>query len=174
MKTKETLATKLIKRFYGVQGVLDEYRRQELYKIGNTGFMVMFYYALISNFIVLFVFSLDNYKHTEDILMWYISANMIFLICGICGFIIFTTKQKHLIENEVEIKDIKSQKRRLIYGSIRQGIFFGIVTFILDGMMSPHFSDLTSRHSIWDHIIEGTFFGVGMYFFQRINLKKVQ
>jgi len=174
MKTKETLATKLIKRFYGVQGVLDEYRRQELYKIGNTGFMVMFYYALISNFIVLFVFSLDDYKHTEAILMWYVSVNMIFLICGICGYIIFTTKRKHLIENEVEVKDIKSQKKRLIYVSIRQGIMFGILTFIFNGIMSPHFSDLTSWRAIGAHIIEGIFFGVAMYLFQRINLKKVQ
>ncbi|MFT8539252.1 MAG: DUF3278 domain-containing protein [Leuconostoc mesenteroides] len=171
MKTKETLATKLLKRFYGVQGVLDEYRRNEIYKIGNTGFIAMFYYALFSNFIVLLVFSLDNHRHTEDILMWYIIANIIFLICGICGYVLITTRRRHLLENEVQ--DIETQKKHLKYLAIRQGIFFGVFNYLFTVLMSPEFSDLRSIRSLFGAIFADTFFGVAMYLFQRMNLKKV-
>lgn len=172
MKTKETLATKLLKRFYGVQGVLDEYRRNEIYKIGNIGFIAMFYYALISNFIVLFVFSLDNHRHTEDILMWYIIANMIFLIWGICGYVLITTRRRHLLENEVQ--DIETQKKHLKYLAIRQGIFFGVFMYISNTLMSPGFSDLRSIRALFGAAVAGAFFGIGMYCFQRMNLKKVK
>lgn len=174
MKTKETFATKMIKRFYGVQGVLDEYRRQELYKIGNTGFMAMFCYMLLSNCIVLLILSLDNYKHSEDLITWYIMANLLFVVFGTSGYIIITTKRRHLIENEVAAKDIQSQKKRLVDISIRQGVCFGTLTFIFNGITSPGFSDLTSWHTMIVYIIEGVFFGIVMYFFQKMNLKTVK
>ena len=33
---KETISTKIIKWFYGIHGPLDEYRRNELNRIGNN------------------------------------------------------------------------------------------------------------------------------------------
>ena len=49
MKHKETLMEKMIKRFYGISGVLDEYRLQEIRRIGNNAFIFLFYYILMSN-----------------------------------------------------------------------------------------------------------------------------
>ena len=174
MEIKETRATKMLKRFYGVQGVLDEYRRHELYKIGNTGFMVMFYYTLFSNFIVLLILSFDNYRHTENIILWYIMANILFVVIGISGYIVTTTKRRQLIEKDVEAKDFQSQKKRLVYISIRQGVCFGTLTFIGNGTMSPGFRELTSWHIMIVYVIEGILFGITMYFFQRMNLKTVK
>ena len=51
MKHKETLMEKMIKRFYGISGVLDEYRLQEIRRIGNNAFIFLFYYILLSNFV---------------------------------------------------------------------------------------------------------------------------
>jgi len=113
--------TKIIKRFYGVQGVLDEYRRQEFYKIGNTGFMALFCYTLISNVIVFVIVSLDNYKHVQDILICYMSINILFLTYGICGYVLIATRRRHLLENEV--LDIQIQKLHLKFLATRQGIF---------------------------------------------------
>lgn len=172
MTNKEKFSTRMLKRFYGVQGVLDEYRRNEIYKIGNTAFIAMFYYSLISNFLVFLILSLDEYKHLESIFLWYIGANIIFVVFGISGYIIFATKSRHLVENEV--KDIAYQKKRLINISIKQGFTFGVLTFILNGIMSPHLSELTSWHTVRVYIIEGAFFGLAMYFFQRMNLKKLK
>ncbi|WP_258553543.1 DUF3278 domain-containing protein [Leuconostoc mesenteroides] len=112
MTNKEKFSTRMLKRFYGVQGELDEYRRNEIYKIGNTAFIAMFYYSLISNFLVFLILSLDEYKHLESIFLWYIWANIIFVVFGISGYIIFATKSRHLVENEVQ--DIAYQTKRLI------------------------------------------------------------
>ncbi|MBZ1517264.1 DUF3278 domain-containing protein [Leuconostoc mesenteroides] len=172
MTNKEKFSTRMLKRFYGVQGELDEYRRNEIYKIGNTAFIAMFYYSLISNFLVFLILSLDEYKHLESIFLWYIWANIIFVVFGISGYIIFATKSRHLVENEVQ--DIAYQKKRLINISIKQGFTFGVLTFILNGIMSPHLSELTSWHTVRVYIIECAFFGLAMYFYQRMDLKKLK
>lgn len=94
---------------------------------------------------------------------------------GISGYIIFATKRKHLLDNEV--LDIKSQNqnKRLVHLSIRQGIQFGILIFIFSGVTSPHFTEFTSVHTfIIDVFLSGGLFGVLMYGFQRLNLKTVK
>ena len=47
MKTKKTsLWLKFIKRFYGINGELDEYREQEVNRIGNKLFIGLFFFEL--------------------------------------------------------------------------------------------------------------------------------
>ncbi len=45
MKTSKR--DRFIKHFYGIQGVLDEYKRAEANRIGNNAFMFLFYFELI-------------------------------------------------------------------------------------------------------------------------------
>lgn len=176
METKENFSTKLLRHFYGVQGALDEYRRHELYKIGNTAFMILFYYNLLSTFIAILVWGIMNTNNPsvlENIFFWYASANILFVAFGISVYIIYATKRKHLLDNEV--LDIKTQNKKLVYLSIRQGIQFGVLMFILDGVTSPHFTEFLSLRSfIIDVFLSGGSFGILMYGFQRLNLKKVK
>lgn len=39
---KETFQDKLIKRFYGIAGPLDEFRQKEAFRLGNTCFILLF------------------------------------------------------------------------------------------------------------------------------------
>ncbi len=39
---KETFQDKLIKRFYGIAGPLDEFRQKEASRLGNTCFILLF------------------------------------------------------------------------------------------------------------------------------------
>ncbi len=52
MKGKEGWAVKIIKRFYGISGVLDEYKKSQVEHIGNNAFMLMFGYMMIANLLV--------------------------------------------------------------------------------------------------------------------------
>ena len=52
MKAKEGLAVKIIKRFYGISGVLDEYKKSQVEHIGDNAFMLMFGYTLVANLLV--------------------------------------------------------------------------------------------------------------------------
>lgn len=40
---KETFTDKLIKRFYGITGPLDEQKRQQVDRMGNIAFVVLFF-----------------------------------------------------------------------------------------------------------------------------------
>ncbi|CYY60393.1 membrane protein [Streptococcus suis] len=40
---KETFQDKLIKRFYGIAGPLDEFRQKEASRLGNTCFILLFW-----------------------------------------------------------------------------------------------------------------------------------
>ncbi|MBF0778002.1 DUF3278 domain-containing protein [Streptococcus cuniculi] len=50
---KETVTEKMIKRFYGITGPLDEYKRREVERIGNSCFVLLFWLLLIGNAIAL-------------------------------------------------------------------------------------------------------------------------
>ena len=46
---KETFTDKLIKRFYGITGPLDEQKRQQVDRMGNIAFVVLFYILIFGN-----------------------------------------------------------------------------------------------------------------------------
>ncbi|WP_230937532.1 DUF3278 domain-containing protein [Streptococcus gallolyticus] len=56
MKTKKTsLWLKFIKRFYGINGELDEYREEEVNRIGNKLFIGLFFFELFFSTIILLI-----------------------------------------------------------------------------------------------------------------------
>ncbi|MFR2572866.1 MAG: DUF3278 domain-containing protein [Streptococcus salivarius] len=44
---KKLLTDKLIKRFYGITGPLDEQKRQQVDRMGNIAFVVLFYILIL-------------------------------------------------------------------------------------------------------------------------------
>ena len=58
---KETISTKIIKWFYGIHGPLDEYRRNELNRIGNNIAIFLLSINLLLSFIAsLLMLSTNN------------------------------------------------------------------------------------------------------------------
>ena len=51
---KETFTDKLIKRFYGITGPLDEQKRQQVDRMGNMAFVVLFYILIFGEIDKLF------------------------------------------------------------------------------------------------------------------------
>ena len=49
---KETFSDKMIKRFYGITGPLDEQKRQQAEHLGNKGFIWLFFILIFGNAIV--------------------------------------------------------------------------------------------------------------------------
>ena len=52
---KETFTDKLIKRFYGITGPLDEQKRQQVDRMGNIAFVVLFFTLLCGNCIAFLI-----------------------------------------------------------------------------------------------------------------------
>lgn len=58
---KETFTDKLIKRFYGITGPLDEQKRQQVDRMGNIAFVVLFFTLLCGNCIAFLI----GFKYPE-------------------------------------------------------------------------------------------------------------
>ncbi|MFT8633416.1 MAG: DUF3278 domain-containing protein, partial [Liquorilactobacillus ghanensis] len=58
MNTK--IITKMIKFFYGIEGLLDEYKRNQLDKFGNIAFIITWWYLLISGFVAMLLYVNDS------------------------------------------------------------------------------------------------------------------
>ena len=69
---KETLTDKLMKRFYGITGPLDEYRKQEINRIGNLSFIYLFYTILFANVIAIIISKkVSRYSHLGLSIIYY-------------------------------------------------------------------------------------------------------
>ncbi|MFT9358314.1 MAG: DUF3278 domain-containing protein [Liquorilactobacillus nagelii] len=59
MKSK-SLIDKVLKKFYGIDGILDEYKKEQINKIGNLIFIFMWWYLIISTFVATLLVSINR------------------------------------------------------------------------------------------------------------------
>jgi hypothetical protein len=172
---KEKLWIRMMKRFYGISGVLDEYRRSQVEHIGNNAFMVMFWYMLLSNLLA----TIFAYKYPEATLWVFIGCNLFFIIYVICGYIMIATSHLKLTENEVEPKDLVREKRKIIFKGIGLGVYFAVTMHLLEGLIDVvigdgnFFESILSPNGIIGSFLGGLFFGGMMYLVMIVRLKKI-
>ena len=146
---KETISTKIIKWFYGIHGPLDEYRRNELNRIGNNIAIFLLSINLLLSFIAsLLMLSTNNSELTLDIVV---------------SVLLLT-----LTEIDVEAKQESKTKQKFIKRAIGLGIYFAIVmyglTILIDwlpnkGALIPL---LTEPSTISSVIVSGLIYGLLM------------
>ncbi|WP_125605390.1 DUF3278 domain-containing protein [Lapidilactobacillus bayanensis] len=174
MKNKEDLMTKIIKRFYGISGVLDEYRRSQVEHIGNNAFMLLFWYMLLANFVAaLFATS------SPTMSLWIlIGVNLFFVIFIIGGYVIIATSRLNLTTNEIAPKHLVKAKRTVIFKGIALGLYFAIAFHFLSTVIDliweqeNFFEIITSPAKIISSLGGGLLFGLLMYFVLRSRLKE--
>lgn len=176
MKSKESFSEKIIKRFYGISGVLDEYKRGEINRIGNNAFMILFFYGLISTFLA----TLFSSKNPEMALWGLIGSNIFVFIFGISLYIVIATSRLKLTDNEIDSKDIKKEHQKLILRSIGFGVYFLVAMHLLTALLNQvldgeaFLDSLLSGKELKKSIISGLFVGIYMYVMLRKRLKKIE
>lgn len=177
MKNKENFLTKCIKRFYGITGPLDEYKRQEINRIGNNSFIICWIYLMISNFIFFFC----GYNHPEHAVITYGGVNFIFLM-SISFYIMIASYRSKITINEVSENNYKNEKRKIKYRMIISGIIFGLLIYLINPLTSvvvDHESYLnqiihpTKRYLI-QCILETVFWCLFMYLIMKNRTKKMK
>ncbi|MGX4764019.1 DUF6773 family protein [Holzapfeliella sp. JNUCC 72] len=145
---KESLYIRAIKRFYGVQEV-DEYREQEINKIGNKAFMILAIYNMISVFVA--VLGLMSSLDKELTFLSYIGCNFIVLL-AITGYAAIRVYRLRL--DQIESYD-SNQYGQLIkkvkMNSLSRGVFFFIGIRILTIVMD--LVDVQNKSSLTDLIL---------------------
>ncbi|QDR73381.1 DUF3278 domain-containing protein [Limosilactobacillus reuteri] len=162
---KETISTKIIKWFYGIHGPLDEYRRNELNRIGNNIAIFLLSINLLLSFIAsLLMLSTNNSELTLDIVV----SVLLLTVFVSLGYILYETKRHHLTEIDVEAKQVGKTKQKFIKRAIGLGIYFAIVmyglTILIDwlpnkGALIPL---ITEPSTISSAIVSGLIYGLLM------------
>ncbi|QEA52563.1 DUF3278 domain-containing protein [Loigolactobacillus coryniformis] len=175
MKKRETLGVKVIKHFYGISGPLDEYKRQEVNRIGNNAFIWLWWYSLLSGIIAL-LFSNKDSKLT----LWiYLCSNLIINGFVITGYITLAGHRKHLAEHEITANRIKMIQHKTIRGAILVGISYAVTWHFLMSLFAwftentSFYAYITSWHNIETAFLSGIIFGGLMYLVQLARIKKI-
>lgn len=175
MKVKESLLTKVIKRFYGISGVLDEYKLRQVEHIGNNAFMLMFWYMILSNFVA----ALFSYKYPQVTVWALLGTNLFFLVYVISTYIMYATSKLKLTENEVEAKDVAKEKRKNILKGIGAGVQYTVLMHLQLALLGTMFGEGSFIEEIMDtkaiiiNIMIGMGFGAIMYLILKNRLKKI-
>ena len=128
---KETFTDKLIKRFYGITGPLDEQKRQQVDRMGNIAFIVLFFTLLCGNCIAFLI----GFKYPELVARIY---PILLLIIILLVSSILTYKLKISAVNAFDEEELtEKEKKQLKHVGLKSGLYFGISMFL--GMPLVHF-----------------------------------
>ncbi len=173
--TKETIMDKLIKRFYGISGPLDEYRRAEINRIGNNCFVVLIIYLLLSSLVALIFYM----RFPEATFFALIFMNFGFLIYGLFMYFLIKVAKLNLTENTVPANKIKDAKRQAARRGLLAGFEFSVLMYGINiltswGMKDPLSPEIFSLKRIVLYIIAGVFFGLMTWLICLARIKKIK
>lgn len=169
---KENFTTKLIKRFYGLTGPLDEYRKQEINQIGNYCFIFLASFLLLGNFIAL-LFA----HHYPTQVAWIYPIVVEIAVFLAFGYVIVKTARLKLMQidvDEFEDKELKKLKWQGLY----LGGYFAIGTFFLTMLLdyveygTTALETLTKPKSFAQATFSGLFFGSFMHLTTKFRMRK--
>lgn len=156
---KETFTDKLIKRFYGITGPLDEQKRQQVDRMGNKAFIVLFFTLLFGNCIAFLL----SFKYPELVARIYpvLLLTIILVVSGV-----LTYKFKMSAVNAIDEEELtEKEQKQLKHVGPKSGLYFGLYMFL--GMPLVHFlvdhkdyfTELFSIRNMLSGIFEAILFG---------------
>ncbi|AUJ31384.1 MAG: DUF3278 domain-containing protein [Liquorilactobacillus nagelii] len=172
MKSK-SLIDKVLKKFYGIDGILDEYKKEQINKIGNLIFIFMWWYLIISTFVATLLVSINR----DGAILFLIIGNLIVVLLSIIIVTVFLRRKK-LDLVEVEKKDYLKLKRKYLVKGIFLAGYFGVSMYILNALdgafegEGDFWSEITSFNNLQISLVEGFLFGMLMYLYFMFKLRK--
>ncbi|MBY5033625.1 DUF3278 domain-containing protein [Streptococcus gallolyticus] len=120
---KETFTEKMIKRFYGITGPLDEYKRREADRIGNVCFIYLSWLIIIGNVLAIFL----GMRFPEVVAIAYPG----FLMLGLFATFFYVMIKSDLTDikkfDEEELTPVERKKMK--HAGLKSGLFFGIFMY---------------------------------------------
>ena len=171
---KETFTDKLIKRFYGITGPLDEQKRQQVDRMGNMAFVVLFYILIFGNCIALLL----SFKYPELVARIYpiLLLTIILVVSGV-----LTYKFKMSAVNAIDEEELtEKEQKQLKHVGLKSGLYFGVVMFLgmpLVQFLVDHkdyFTVLFSIRNMLSGILEAILFGAIMQGFVNARIKQAK
>ncbi|HEM4266327.1 TPA: DUF3278 domain-containing protein [Streptococcus suis] len=171
---KETFQDKLIKRFYGIAGPLDEYRKQEAFRLGNTCFILLFWGTMALTLLALALSKrypeVVAYGYPVALLLTYLSAST---------YIMFKLRHSQLDSLDVEELTTKEQKQ-LKGASFKFTLYFTAVMYIWTVVFEAWMEGLNPLNHLFDlrkflaACLGGVFTGIAIEIMLRKRMKKAE
>ncbi|HFU4050385.1 TPA: DUF3278 domain-containing protein [Streptococcus suis] len=171
---KETFQDKLIKRFYGIAGPLDEYRKQEAFRLGNTCFILLFWGTMA---ITLLALALSK-RFPQIVAYGYPTA---LLLSTLSASMYMTSKMRHSQVDSLDVEELTSKEQKQLKGaSFKFTLYFTAVMYIwvvvfgawMDGL-NP-FDHLFDLRKFLAACLGGIFTGITLEITLRKRMKKAE
>ncbi|MDW8758508.1 DUF3278 domain-containing protein [Streptococcus suis] len=171
---KETFQNKLIKRFYGIAGPLDEFRKQEAFRLGNTCFILLFWGTMALTLLALTLSKrypeVVAYGYPVALLLSYLSAST---------YIMF--KLRHSQLDSLDVEELTSKEQKQLKGaSIKFALYFTTVMYIWVVVFGAWMEGLNPLDHLFDlrkvlaACLGGVFTGITLEIMLRKRMKKAE
>ncbi|GEO70384.1 DUF3278 domain-containing protein [Levilactobacillus acidifarinae] len=172
---KSSLYVRLVKRFYGIDDVLDEYKLQQINHLGNVMFLWLMGYLMIGNLALMVAIVKAP---AEQVLTIAIFVNLL-VVASVIGVLIGVTRKLKLDDVEVAAADLPQRVKRLRWRAVGAGFYFFCWMLLIQSLLdwwvdgTSLAATFTSLGFYGTGLGGGVFFGVWMYVVWRLHLKIV-
>lgn len=171
---KETFQDKLIKRFYGIAGPLDEFRQKEAFRLGNTCFILLFWGTMALTLLALAL----SKRFPQIVAYGYPTA---LLLSTLSSSMYMTSKMRHSQVDSLDVEELTTKEQKQLKGaSIKFALYFTAVMYI----WTVVFGAWMDGHNPFDHLFDlrkflaaclgGVFIGIALEIMLRKRMKKAE
>lgn len=171
---KETFQDKLIKRFYGIAGPLDEYRKQEAFRMGNTCFILLFWGTNLLTFVAIALSKrfpeVVAYGYPVALFLSYLSAS---------SYIMFKLRRSQL--DSLDMEELTSKEQKQVKGaSVKSALLFTTLMYCWNVLFGAWMDGLNPLDHLFDlrkflaASLGGVFMGIFLEIILRKRMKKAE
>ncbi|HGO8536548.1 TPA: DUF3278 domain-containing protein [Streptococcus suis] len=171
---KETFQDKLIKRFYGIAGPLDEYRKQEAFRLGNTCFILLFWATM-----ALTLLALALSKRFPEVVAYGYPVTLLLAYLSASTYIMF--KLRHSQVDSLDVEELTTKEQKQLKGaSIKFALYFTTVMYIWTVVFEAWMEGLNPLDHLFDlrkflaACLGGVFTGIAIEIMLRKRMKNAE
>ncbi|MBO4130456.1 DUF3278 domain-containing protein [Streptococcus suis] len=171
---KENFQDKLIKRFYGITGPLDEFRQKEAFRLGNTCFILLFWGTM-----ALTLLALALSKRFPEVVAFGYPVALLLSYLATSTYIMF--KLRHSQLDSLDIEELTSKGQKKFKGaSIKFALYFTCGMYIWNTGFNAWMEGLNPLDHLFDlrkflaACLSGVFMGIYIEFTLRKRMKKAE
>ncbi|WP_105206886.1 DUF3278 domain-containing protein [Streptococcus suis] len=171
---KETFQDKLIKRFYGIAGPLDEFRQKEAFRLGNTCFIPLFWGTM-----ALTLLALALSKRFPEVVAFGYPVALLLSYLATSTYIMF--KLRHSQVDSLDVEELTTKEQKQLKGaSIKFALYFTTVMYIWTVVFAAWMDGLNPLDHLFDlrkflaACLGGIFTGIAIEIMLRKRMKKAE
>ncbi|HEM4597704.1 TPA: DUF3278 domain-containing protein [Streptococcus suis] len=171
---KETFQDKLIKRFYGIAGPLDEFRQKEAFRLGNTCFILLFWGTNLLTFVAIALS-----KRFPEVVAYGYPVALLLSYLATSTYMIFKLRRSQL--DSLDVEELTSKEQKQVKGaSFKFALYFTTVMYIWTVVFDAWMEGLNPLDHLFDlrkflaACLGGIFTGIALEITLRKRIKKAE